>query len=397
MKKIILCGHTGSHNRGCEAIIKSTADIFHQFNCDTVLATHDLPYDRKVGVKEFSDIQEYVEFRNSPFLRATSLFIDRVLHLQYIANLIRQKNVFKSVRQNIALNVGGDTYCYDTVPKVSINLNRHCNNTKTPCVLWGCSIEKDKINQPLIREDLSRYSMILPRESTTYEYLINSGFPQEKLLLMADPAFTLAAEPSLLPSQFIEGNTVGINLSPLVLEWSKNPNLVMGNYTQVIDWILSNTDTNVCFIPHVYRTEEDYDMIPHTKLYDIYKHTGRVSMINDTNLSCKQLKYIISKCRFMITARTHASIAAYSSLIPTLVLGYSIKSIGISKDLFGTDSNYVVSVDKLQDEGQLLSAFRYITDNEQNIKSILAAKVPEMQSKVHKAAQTIVNLYASHD
>lgn len=59
------------------------------------------------------------------------------------------------------------------------------------------------------------------------------------------------------------------------------------------------------------------------KLKDQF-NDSRISII-DKEYNCEQLKYIISRCRFFVGARTHATIAAYSSEIPTLVLGYSIK------------------------------------------------------------------------
>ena len=34
IKKIFLCGNTGSNNRGCEAIIQSTYDIIRDLNSD---------------------------------------------------------------------------------------------------------------------------------------------------------------------------------------------------------------------------------------------------------------------------------------------------------------------------------------------------------------------------
>ena len=63
-----------------------------------------------------------------------------------------------------------------------------------------------------------------------------------------------------------------------------------------------------------------------------YKDSGRVCIVDDCN--CMQLKYDISKCRFFVGARTHATIAAYSTCVPTLVVGYSVKSRGIARDLF---------------------------------------------------------------
>ena len=393
MKKVILCGHTGSHNRGCEAIIKSTADLFSSAGVGTVLATHDLPYDQRLGISEFSQIVEYAEFRNHPIRRATSLFFDKVLKAQYIANSLRQMDVWKAALGNIALNVGGDTYCYDVIPKISINLNKYCAKHDIPCILWGCSIEKEKIYNPKILADLQRYTLIAPREPLTYQYLVEAGIPKDKLLLMADPAFTLATIPCKLPENFVPKNTVGINLSPLVIEWSNNSKLVWDNYCNTIACIIRDTDMNICLIPHVFRTESDYDMIPHLKLYEKFKDTGRVDIINDTSLSCKHLKYIISQCRYLITARTHASIAAYSSIVPTLVLGYSIKSIGISVDLFGTSENYVVSTDKITTSTQLKSAFNYIRSHEQEIISTLKNRVNVMRQRVNDACSYIISIY----
>jgi polysaccharide pyruvyl transferase WcaK-like protein len=76
-------------------------------------------------------------------------------------------------------------------------------------------------------------------------------------------------------------------------------------------------------------------------------------MVEDCN--CRELKHIISRCRFFIGARTHVTIAAYSSCVPTLVLGYSVKSRGIARDLFGTEVGYVLPVQKLTDSYELVT------------------------------------------
>lgn len=50
-------------------------------------------------------------------------------------------------------------------------------------------------------------------------------------------------------------------------------------------------------------------------------------------MNAAQLKYLISQCEVQICCRTHASIAGYSTGVPTLVAGYSIKAQGIAADL----------------------------------------------------------------
>ena len=74
-------------------------------------------------------------------------------------------------------------------------------------------------------------------------------------------------------------------------------------------------------------------------------------MIEDHN--AMELKGYIARCRFMVVARTHASIAAYSTQVPTLVVGYSVKARGIAKDIFGTEENYVIPVQSLTKESEL--------------------------------------------
>ena len=89
-------------------------------------------------------------------------------------------------------------------------------------------------------------------------------------------------------------------------------------------------------------------------------------MISDS--SSIELKEFIGKCRFMIAARTHASIAAYSMAIPSIVIGYSVKSIGKAQDLFGTDENFVLSIKSIEKEDSLLRRFQWLVENENLIK-----------------------------
>ena len=71
--------------------------------------------------------------------------------------------------------------------------------------------------------------------------------------------------------------------------------------------------------------------------YEEFKDTGRVILSYRIILTAPQYKGYIARMRFFIGARTHATIAAYSNCVPTLVLGYSVKSKGIAKDLFGEE------------------------------------------------------------
>ena len=103
-------------------------------------------------------------------------------------------------------------------------------------------------------------------------------------------------------------------------------------------------------------------------------------MINDGN--CEELKGYISRCRFFVGARTHATIAAYSSFIPTLVIGYSVKSKGIAKDLFGEYNHFVTSVQNLENKDDLIKAFRWLYNHEDSIRRDLKAKMCSYRSSI---------------
>ena len=138
--------------------------------------------------------------------------------------------------------------------------------------------------------------------------------------------------------------------------------------------ILDTCDCAVALIPHVV---SDLEVL--RPLYDRFRSTGRVILIPDQD--CRRLKYIISQCRLFLGARTHATIAAYSSLVPTLAVGYSVKSHGIARDLFGTDEGYVLPVDHIGCDRDLLSAYDHLAANAEAIKEQLRRVIPACRQK----------------
>ena len=98
-------------------------------------------------------------------------------------------------------------------------------------------------------------------------------------------------------------------------------------------------------------------------------------LVDDHN--CMQQKYIISQCRFFVGARTHSTIAAYSTCVPTLVVGYSVKARGIARDLFGDENNYIIPVQELKQEDDLLKKFQWVMGHEKDIIKQLQIKKNE--------------------
>ena len=163
--------------------------------------------------------------------------------------------------------------------------------------------------------------------------------------------------------------------------------VTLQNYVNLIQYIIDKTDMQVALIPHVVWTHND-DRKPLAQLYEMFKDTNRVVMIEDHN--AEELKGYIARCKFMVVARTHASIAAYSTQVPTLVVGYSVKARGIAKDIFGTEENYFIPVQSLQREDDLTKGFKWVMDQEGEIKAHYAKMMPGYIERVYKVTNLLV-------
>ena len=230
----------------------------------------------------------------------------------------------------IALSAGGDNYCY---PGTEIYgwLNKAYQKHGFKTVLWGCSVEPEIVAKPAVAKDLARYDLIVARESITYEAI---QAVQKNVVLAPDPAFFMKPVPCELDSRMESGNVIGINISPMIISAEQSAGMAYENYKNLIAHILKNTDSYVALIPHVVWASND-DRTVLRKLYEDFGCDSRLILVEDH--TAPELKYIISKCRMFVDARTHATIAAYSSCVSTLDVGYSVKARGIAKDLFGTE------------------------------------------------------------
>lgn len=392
MKEIVLCNYTSSKNRGCDAIVKSTADALHRHGLYCVLGVHNKQYDEKFGFSEFDRIEYYTELWNKPVQRIISAVLEKVFKDTYKSNAVRQQRIWNALKTGIALNVGGDTYCYGR-HMASLTLNEYCARNNIQSVFWGFSIDEKAMADPVILDDLKKYTMLFPRESLSTQLLLNAGISEKRIFQMADPAFTLKAQKVKLPPQMKDHQTVAINISPAVTLNAQNKELLYENYATLIEKILQESNMSVVLLPHVY-AENDFsqeDLLEASRIKGYFKDNDRVFIVSDFYTS-RELKYIISQCRFLFTARTHASIAGYSSGIPTIVIGYSIKARGIALDLFGTYEKYVVECQRFTSRNDLADSYDFLLKNENSIKEILRQKNAELSNKVEEACEMIRSL-----
>ena len=358
--KILLYYHAGSKNHGCEAIVRTICALFskdeitlYSFQPDT---DYEFGLDQLASVKGCKERKEQYSIPERIQIR---------LHLlQEGAECYREM-----LKENTdwAFSIGGDNYCYLGQPEELAYINREFYKRNIKTALIGCSINPEIMDRAAVQKDLSLYNLIIARETITYEKMKSIGL--ENCYLYPDPAFMLPIKE--VSDCVPEGDYIGINISPLIMKSGSDKQTVYENYSKLMEYILNNTDSKIMLIPHV-TVEWDNDLSALKDLYEKYQNTGRVLKVEEHD--CTELKGYFAKCKIVVCARTHVSIAAYSLGIPTLVIGYSVKSKGIATDLFGDDKHYVVPVDELKKEDDLVTAFRWIQDNATRIRQQLLDK-----------------------
>lgn len=379
--KLVLYPHGGSGNHGCEAIVRSSKRLV---DAELSLYSNDKEQDKLYGLGDVCSLFN----AECPITRRSLNYWTAIVKQRLFGcsdaldELVFQHIINEAKKSDYFLSIGGDNYCYGTNNFIYL-VNRMIDKAGVKRILWGASVEPDSLKGQLL-DDMKGFYKIWARESLTYEALVAKGLKQT--VLLPDPAFALEKKCLPLPEGFVDGNTVGINVSPLIIGCETSKGVTLNNYIRLIEYIISNTDMNVALIPHVVWPHND-DRKPLTQLYDMFMDSGRVCMIEDHN--CEELKGYISRCRFMVTARTHASIAAYSTCVPTLVVGYSVKARGIAKDLFGTDKNYVIPVQSLKEEKDLLEAFKWLQNNETSVRTHLCGFIPEYVTRLESVHEKL--------
>lgn len=371
----LLYGEGSFLNKGCEAIVNTTIKkIKKDFDGEIILSTNDLEYDSKY----YNDIiTKYVK----GYYKEDELSEEEKNEIEYYKTIafdytnfekIYQKDCIKEIdNADICLSVGGDNYCYGE-PNWIYTVNKYIKEKGKKNVFWCTSIFENIESDEMIR-DLKTFDVVVTRETLTYNAL-SKFMDEERLMLTPDTAFSLEKEEVELPDIFKENKkVVGLNISPLISKYTEKENNILDSVKALIEYILNKTDYNICLIPHVY-IEDNNDLDSLKTIKGLYEDNKRVGILGDRIYDCEELKYVISNCSFLVAARTHASIAGYSTIVPTLVIGYSVKSKGIALDLFGEYENYVVPVDQMTPE-LLLDKFQFIEKNEQRIKEILKEKM----------------------
>jgi len=387
--KVSIYGHSGSFNHGNEAIVRGISELLD--NDQITLYSFNPEIDKKFELDKVCEIK--------PFFSTPSRysFSHIVFNLYWLFSKNKKKlykyklkSFFKTI-DGIYLLEAGDQYCEkdDVIRWLYAYINDGITKNGGKTIMLGCTINSEILQNKLVLEDLKKYSLIVARESITYNALIKAGIT-ENTVLAPDPAFLMASEICPLPNIF-KNDVVGINVGFLAQGNEKYYDLLVENCLQLIKYILSKTNFSIALIPHVNWCYDLSDRKTFDKILVSIAQTNRIEIINEN--SAPRQKYIMSKCRFMIALRTHVAIPSIASQVPTLVTGYKVKSSGIVNDIFPTEFKLLAHVGSLQGSDDYIKDFVWLQENENTIRDFMKEAIPSYILRAYKIRDYIYNLY----
>jgi polysaccharide pyruvyl transferase WcaK-like protein len=396
----LFVGNGSYQNRGCEAIVRGTMEILRR-EFGEHIHVHSGVYADQAEIRNQNTSETDPSILSSSIngvgLRLSTKWWASQANKRLGTKFEPQHWGIKSLAHNAvaALEVGGDNYSLDYGrPENFMALDRILETQGIPVVLWGASVgpfDKDPEFAPRMFDHLRSLSAIFVRESSSLEYLRSNGV-SDNVHLVADPAFVMKpVEPPASKISFpIPEGAIGINLSPLVARFREMNNTA----SALTEWLIycinlvksaATLKRPILLIPHVESLCQDNDDFSFLKsLCDAVKPEVSVPVeVLPRGLSAAELKWIIARCEIFAGARTHATIAALSSCVPTLSIGYSLKARGLNKDIFGNLNN-CIAVTELN-TANFTEKLTSILANQDDIRMHLASCIPNFKLKALSA------------
>jgi len=405
MKKFVIIGHAGFYNRGCEAIIRCTVQMLRERFGRVKVSIYSVDSEHDRDAWRDPDI----EFLPARMRRFT---LPWLLSQTCRVPFLRQHGLISPLpsrgilnQADCVLSVGGDNYTLDYgIPNGLIASGEKVLRARKPLVIWGASIGPfDKKPGLLrhIRKHLQSVTLITARETTTIKYLYQIGV-RSNVSWVADPAFILPTLPVdtryFWPKHDCNG-VMGICISPLLAKYLVNDNIkwLIKETAAFVERVIENYDISILLVPHVIGRSKvldnnDFIFLSRVKKLLVKRCQDRIGLMPGY-LNASETKFVISHCRFFVGSRMHSTIASMSSLVPTISISYSMKAIGINRDIFGHEK-YVVDSRKLNTQA-LLNGVNKLIQDETIIRNILARRIPEMQALARSGVEKLAKLLKS--
>jgi polysaccharide pyruvyl transferase WcaK-like protein len=297
-------------------------------------------------------------------------------------------------------------------PYVSLRKTIFLKRPGVPLMLFTSSLGpfRGAAQTLLAKAALRLFDILTVRDTVTYDYFRQLGI--DRVTLVPDSAYVLEPVSSqtvkdLLAAEHIPGaNTdyICINVSVLLLNrMSTEGRDYLGTLRRLIDHVRALTGKGVILLPHqVYpqslvralnlspeqlKSGGGDDRQAVDLLYRTLSDTAGVYRLQQIH-SAAEYKGIIEGTEMFIGGRMHTVIGATSVNVPSAIMQYSHKALGLMR-LLGLE-DYVWRTDEPVE--RLLDVVDSLWAHRAECRSLLAAKMPGIKSQAYGAADLLAEM-----
>jgi colanic acid/amylovoran biosynthesis protein len=296
----------------------------------------------------------------------------------------------------------GDGYI-STPPHKMLQKTFFLKHRKKSLVLFPSSIGpfKGELKRLFSYFGLQKFDQIMIRDTFTFNYIKDLGL--NNLHLIPDTAFILEAVDSFTVEKLMKADSIPVNTSYIGLNVSQLLNNLFKSQLRIdypkfmaelVNYLNTNFKGHILLIPHqfipsFFQQEKQYyndDRVAIREIMQVIGNKARVAPLLG-EYSCRELKGIIGRCEIFIGGRMHSVIGALSMGVPSVLMQYSHKAIGVM-DLLGL-KEFVWSIDSLSEE--LFEKIHNLWQNRSKLRQQIDTEMVKVKKDALRAGEILEN------
>jgi polysaccharide pyruvyl transferase WcaK-like protein len=255
-----------------------------------------------------------------------------------------------------------------------------------PIVMFPNSVGpfRTLISRFIARLALNSFSIILTRDSISYETVRSLGIRSPRLLtydtaLLFNPMFRKAPIDLSSPTIGVAAGVYSHSVS------SDEVERYIVSHAEALDETIEKYGVNIVFLPHYVSGLENDDFEISERIVSKMRHKSQARIIRTK--TAEEFKSLLEQADMVISSKMHPAVLATSAYIPTLCIAYDHKQLGFFESL-GL-SNCVISLREVTSK-RLSLKIDFVWNRKEEIRVLLSGQIPVLRKNVMKAMRQAI-------